>query len=204
MRRASDHEAGFTLLEVLMAGAILAAIAALMLPVIRIASQAETRVTERVDVRNTHAALEESMRELLAQAQTASADMHGQLLAGDSVQLSFLTRPRGHDGLYMAVLALQSDGVEISVSPYPDGTAFRTRFTLPNQDLRLHYFGDPADGLAPVWMDEWDREWMPRLVVLDMTRQDGQLRRIEALVGGQAPVDCEYDSGQGICLGADF
>ncbi len=199
-----DRDAGFTLLEVLLAGAVLAVIAALMLPVIRIASQAEDRTREIAELRNTHARLEQVMRELLWQAQSAPDGLEGSRLAGDGGQVSFLTRPVGSDRLYQAVIRLEASGPSLSLTALPDGGVFRSQFDLSHERLRLHYYGDPADGAAPVWSDRWDKAWMPRLVVLDMTGEDGQVRRIEALVGDQAPMDCEYDSGQGICLGADY
>jgi general secretion pathway protein J len=200
----SDREAGFTLLEVLMAGAILAAVVALMLPVVRIASQAEDRSREMAERRNDHSGLEQVMRELLWQAQSAPDGLEGSRFSGDAGSVSFLARPEGNERLYQVSLSLEAEGVGVSLSPLPDGPAHSSTFPLSSSQWRFHYYGDPEDGAAPVWSERWDKSWMPRLLVLDMTDEDGQVRRIETLVGGQAPIDCEYDSGQGICLGADY
>lgn len=204
MKADSRNDAGFTLVEVLMAGAVLAMVAALLLPVIRIAGQAENRSREQSELRNNHARLEAVMRELLWQAQEAPGGLDAQRFSGEPGSVSFLTRPSGQAGLYQASLEVEGGGLVVTLSQFPDGQAFRSHFPLAANAVRFHFYGDPDGEGVAVWRDNWSDAGMPRLVVLDMTRHDGQLRRIEALVGGRAPVDCEYDSGQGICLGADY
>lgn len=204
MRPTSSAEDGFTLVEVLLAGAVLAMVAALLLPVVRIASQVETRTREQAELREGHARLERLMRETFWQAQAAPDSLNPQRLTGAPGSVSFLTRPAGQAGLYQASLEIEGEGVLVTLAQWPDGPRFQSQFGLQADDLRFYFYGRAEDGSAPAWSEDWTHPWMPRLVVLDMTRHDGQVRRIEALVGGRAPVDCEYDSGQGICLGADY
>lgn len=195
---------GFSLLEALVAVAVLAAIAALILPVIRNATAAEARVVSAADAWTQHAAAETAFRDLLMQAQSAPEEASGYALRGEGSYLTFLTRPAGDDALYLATFSIERGRLELSLGPIPDNSGPMHAVVLAEglTEMRFFYFGERSDGRGLAWSDDWTETYPPRLVVLDMSRNDGHLRRIEALVGGQAPYDCDYDSGNGICLGA--
>jgi prepilin-type N-terminal cleavage/methylation domain-containing protein len=199
-----DRERGFSILEVLVAVSILAAIVALVLPTIRNAASAESRVTAMALEWSRHQAVERTLRDLLRQGQAAVGEASEYLLESDGYTLSFLTRPDGHDGLAMAHFIIEGQRLSLNLQPVPstEGDTYNVILADGLDDLRFYFYGERPDAEGMEWRDEWGEDYPPRLVVLDMSREDGQLRRIEALVGGSAPLDCEFDSGHGICLGA--
>ncbi|WP_291844226.1 type II secretion system protein J [Maricaulis sp.] len=196
-------ELGFSLFEVLIAVALLAMIAALCLPVVSNAARVEAGIAAETDRWSRQQAVETVFRDLLLRAQAAPRGVDALSFTGDGSRLSFLTRPDGQGDLVLARIQLSRDALLVSLEPvtHPADLLEPVRIEADLSAGRLLYFGAETPGAAPVWRERWDAALPPRLVVLDMTRDDGQVRRIEAHVGGGAPVDCRFDSGLGICLG---
>ncbi|MGJ3230780.1 MAG: prepilin-type N-terminal cleavage/methylation domain-containing protein [Oceanicaulis sp.] len=194
------REAGFTLTETLVAVALLALIAASATPAIRGAAHAHARLTEAAGRAAAHLAAEQTLRDLLAAAVRFDAVSEA-AFTGGAGGVSFLARPGGGAPVRVQITA-QSDGLSLSVAPWPAGAAAVEVFEGGFDQVRMHYFGDPDGGSDLRWRTDWTGPAPPRLLVVDMApAPDGAVRRMEIAVGGQADFECEYDSGLQACRG---
>lgn len=200
---APTPRAGFTLIEVLAATTLLAIVTALLLPVVRTATQVETRLASASVAAGDHRTTEQVLRHLLARAQRSPGRGSGQGFDGDTASLSFLTRPAAFEGPQRASFIIENGALTLALRPAADPARPSERATLQSEmdAPAFVYFGDPDGDGVDGWHQTWQSDRLPRLVVLDMARVDGTVRRIEARVGGAAPTDCRFDSGLGLCLG---
>jgi general secretion pathway protein J len=194
-RRATDAEAGYTLLELLIALALLAVIASLLVKAITSARQA----LNVVDQRGTQAsvpAVQSVLRRLLVEAR-ASPDATGQAdlnraFIGETNKVGFVSSfvPQGqYGGLWRYEIALDAnEGAAESntlvltqqlVRPTSQATGAPLRTVVINEvrALSLRYFGAEEEGSAPQWKDAWRHPYrLPNLVSVDVTfvRADGR------------------------------
>ncbi|SDL67668.1 hypothetical protein [Maricaulis salignorans] len=202
-RSERDTAAGFTLMEALIAVVILAGIAAVLVPAVRTAVRVEARAAGLVEGLETHAAIEDLMRELLLRAYRAPrSDGQGQF-RGSATSLSFLTLATAADFPEPVRLDYDSGQLELTL-PHRAGTpsnAYRFVLVEDVERARFSYFGDADDGRGQAWQSVWDQPAPPQIVALDIQARNGSAKRIEARIGGAGAFDCRFDSGQGVCLG---
>jgi prepilin-type N-terminal cleavage/methylation domain-containing protein len=190
------REAGFTLTETLLAVALLALIAAAATPVLRGGIEAQARITSQAAERSGHAALERVVRDTLA----AAVDAPGAGFSGSREALSFTARPDGAARL----LAIQirrgpADGIVVTATPQAGGARSEEILDPGTPFAGFYFYGRPGQGRLG-WYDSWPGPNPPRLVVLDLEPgADGSVRRIEARVGAEAGLACDYDSGLQAC-----
>jgi general secretion pathway protein J len=192
-RHSLTAEAGFTLLELLIALALLAVTASLLAAAIGSARQALNVVDRRV-AHATVPAVQSVLRRLLAEARPGAdaAERIDPLRAfvGEPDKLGFVSSfvPQGqYGGLWRYEIALDAGeggaGVLVLtqqlVRPVPTATAapLRTVVITGLGALHLRYFGAADRDAAPMWQDGWhDPRRLPRLVAVDVTfaRADGR------------------------------
>jgi prepilin-type N-terminal cleavage/methylation domain-containing protein len=190
-----DAEAGFTLLEMLVALALLAVIAALLVAAITSARQA-LNVVDRRGTQASVPAVQSVLRRLLVEAR-ANLDVAEQAVPyrafiGEPNKLGFVSSfvPQGqYGGLWRYEIALDaSEGAAESsalvltqqlVRPVSPATGQPLRTVLINEvrALSVRYFGAEDKDSAPQWQDAWRHPYrLPRLVSVDVTfvRADGR------------------------------
>jgi len=194
-QRVTNAEAGYTLLELLIALALLTVIASLLVNAIGSARQA----LNTVDRRGTQAsvpAVQSVLRRLLVEARAnpdaaERADPHRAFI-GEPDKLGFVSSfvPQGqYGGLWRYEIELDSsEGAAESsalvltqqlVRPVSQATGQPLRTVLINgvRALSVRYFGAEDKDSAPQWQDTWRHPYrLPRLVSVDVTfvRADGR------------------------------
>jgi len=194
-QRVTNAEAGYTLLELLIALALLTVIASLLVNAIGSARQA----LNTVDRRGTQAsvpAVQSVLRRLLIEARAnldaaERADPHRAFI-GEPNKLGFVSSfvPQGqYGGLWRYEIELDSsEGAAESsalvltqqlVRPVSQATGQPLRTVLINgvRALSVRYFGAEDKDSAPQWQDTWRHPYrLPRLVSVDVTfvRADGR------------------------------
>ena len=194
-RRATDAEAGFTLVELLIALTLLTVIASLLVNAVGSARQALNVVDRRVTQASVPA-VQSVLRRLLVEARansdaTQRADPDRAFI-GELNKLSFVSSfvPQGqYGGLWRYQIALdaseragESSALVLTqqlVRPASSaaGPPLRTVVLKEVRALRVRYFGAEDKDSAPQWQDVWRHpSRLPRLVSVDVTvaRPDGR------------------------------
>jgi general secretion pathway protein J len=186
-----DAEAGFTLLELLIALTLLALTTSLLVAAIGSARQALSVLDRRV-AHATVPAVQSVLRQLLAEArpglESAGRADPARAFAGEPDKVGFVSSfvPKGqYGGLWRYEIALAGEGgasalvlTQQLIRPGPAATApLRTVVITGIDALRFRYFGAADRDGAPMWQDGWhEPSRLPRLVAVDVTfaRADGR------------------------------
>jgi len=185
-RHAANAEAGFTLLELLIALALMAVIASLLVNAIAGARQSLSVVDRRITQASVPA-VQSVLRRLLLEARpnpdaTGRADP-GRAFLGEPGKVAFVSSfvPQGQfGGLWRYEIVLGASAGESSalvltqklVRPTSAATSSPLR-TVVLKDVRAlsqRYFGVEDKASAPQWQDAWRHPYrLPRLVSVDVT-----------------------------------
>jgi general secretion pathway protein J len=192
----SRARAGFTLLELLVALALLAALAVILLSALQFGTQVWQRgdpPTAGADLATAYDTLQDNLEralpipERMEESNTTLMAFDG---TADSVTLVVANPGRvgllGDTVLRIALGAGEGDPfLAVSWAPYDPKRrlaidAFNETLTLlPGvRAISFRYFGArDEDGAAPRWWDEWrDETRLPRLIAIDFETEDGRRR----------------------------
>ncbi|WP_193187912.1 PulJ/GspJ family protein [Nisaea sediminum] len=163
---ARNREAGFTLMELLVALALIGLVSLLATGLIRFATDGERRLAIRTAEIGDRIAFERRFRREMNAALPLLGYESGRpesSFSGDSRTLLFIAAAA--DGPRRRVLAIAEDGaVEIREGRFADAVA---RFA-PDAE-RFSFFGRKDADTEPVWHDSWAGELAPpRLVRLEL------------------------------------
>jgi type II secretory pathway pseudopilin PulG len=197
-----SRQDGFTVLEALIAMTLLAALAVTLLSAVRGVITADARTRQLVQQREHHSSADDTMRDVLLQAHRLPRTSSDLSFEGSPGYLRVVTRPHGSSAPQYASIEIEGETLVLELSPLQGERHWPTPIVLADalSEARFYYFGESEDRSSLVWQDDWLHAHPPRLVVLDMARHGGQIRRLEMRVGGTGPFECVFDSGRGMCL----
>jgi general secretion pathway protein J len=189
----APRDAGFTLLELLVAVTLFALLSVVLFGGLRFGIRASEIGTARLDWSAEIAAASGFLRNQLADAQPLERDSGGDqkvvAFDGEADSVEFVASPPAHlaaGGWHVLRLALERarDGNRLVLSwrlvrGDPDATeaspAQRTVLLERVASVELAYFGAPNEGDAPAWHDRWqDAAVLPALVRLRLGFADGR------------------------------
>ena len=201
-----DGEAGFTLLELLIALALLAVIATLLVATISSARQALNAV-DRHGTQAAVPAVQAVLQRLITEARPGpdapQPPDRNRAFVGEPDRLSFVSSfvPQGqYGGLWRYDIALDASGSAESgtlvmsqrlqrLTPTPPTPLGDNRTVLLEgvEASRVRYFGAFDQDSPPAWHDSWRHPVrLPLLVSLDVTFVRGDRRQWITLVAGPA------------------
>jgi general secretion pathway protein J len=186
------HDAGFTLVELLVSITIVALMTVVLFGGLRLGTRASTAVAVRIDRSSKITVVYDFMQRELADARplTTVADGAPQTTVdfdGEEGEITFTTIPPSYlalGGFHRLHVALDNDGqgrLMVSWEQIPrgatlsDATPLRPSILLDHvQRAQFAYFGQPDVNLPPQWQDQWmARDKLPQLVRLRLVMADG-------------------------------
>jgi general secretion pathway protein J len=203
-RNRDEGEAGFTLLELLIALVLLAVIAAVLVAAIASARQALVAVDRRgaqAAVPAVQGVLRRLIREARPGPQAPLPPEANRTFVGEPDRLSFVSSfvPQGqYGGLWRYDIFLDAAGAgsgrlvidqQLRSGPTVPVSPGETRTVLLDgvEALRVRYFGALDHDSPPTWHDSWQHPaGLPLLVSLDITFARGDRRQWVTLVAGPA------------------
>lgn len=164
---------GFTLVEVLVALALVGIVSLLMLEGMRFAALGLGRLSDQAARLDTRRGIETLLRRELGTVFAASLPPAAPALIGGPQSLHFRTLAEdGGAGLYRVDLALEARGGDRALvltrrRVGATGALNVQREVLAPQlrGLRIAYFGRAAPDAPPQWQERWDDERTPPLLV---------------------------------------
>ncbi|MGF1464162.1 MAG: prepilin-type N-terminal cleavage/methylation domain-containing protein [Maricaulaceae bacterium] len=179
--------AGFTLLEALIALALLGLLTATVAGAVRLGDRAFRAANAQSERIADRAAFERAVRAQLEQAlalDTVAVDAarRGVFFDGAADRLAFAAPAPGgglRGGVYRHDFALEAfEGAQrlvLTVAPIAQNRApARTPLSGPLTALDIAYFGDPTGAGTPAWRTDWrNAEQGPALIALTATYPDG-------------------------------
>lgn len=194
MRNRTRPSRGFTLLEVVLAMTLLSVIAAVGFAVLRTGIRSWDAGEARMQRLESRMAVMRFLRNYLANALPAQDDFSGLTpvftFVGAPDAVRFVAFPPEYVGRGMRYgFSLGQTGDALGVMLEPFGKRLLSGATQPERialldrvrQVRFAYFGPPAEGRAPEWMEEWRFDALPLLVRVTVDARDGAFESIVAL-----------------------
>jgi general secretion pathway protein J len=196
-RQAPTHEAGFTLVELLIGLALLALMTALMsgaLSGVRQAQRSHDRRTVAASVEPAEAYLRHVLIDMRPIRQSGAPA--ASLIDARTDTLTFISGyspPGGYGGLHRVTLSARAtttpnvfDLNETRALHRPNRTGdaeTRTRLLTNIAGIKLSYLGMPAQGTQPIWSETWTNPvQLPQAVAIDIAFPAGDTRRWAPLI----------------------
>ena len=199
----SQNERGFTLVEALISVALLSLLLAMLAPTLRQVSVVDQRLRQEISEREEIVAFESLLREALANVHPMPAAHDSSGLQGGTDQLSVYLRNPETGRVENLDVSVDGERVTLRLSPvFASASEYRPETSLAvGRGARFYYFGEVEPRGRLAWSEDWSHNHLPRLVVLDLAPEAGEMRRIEVAVFSRTGLDCQFDSGNGACLG---
>jgi type II secretory pathway pseudopilin PulG len=187
MNRSS--ESGHTLLEALIATAIVASIAAVLAPALYASVRAAARQSEVRQAGDEIRAARSALDEIFAAILTTDARVEdGRFFAKENeVEATILLSLAGAPQR----IRLRIDHGELSLVPLDHGGAIEAA-SIMSGAKRFRFYGrtDPQSGQA--WRSSWDAPTPPELVGLELS-EESKFKMLTFPVRNRAPLVCEFD-----------
>ena len=178
----ANSDSGFTLIEVVVALAVSALVAALLLNGVRLATSGFERHTRQAERLDTRQSLDELLRRTLGSAALIPRSAGGEFIGTqDALEFLGIAEDSG-PGLYRVSLAVDRSRADrplvlrrrlAAAGGDPTGTASSV-IAAHVRNFRLAYFGADGGDAEPAWHDRWQSLSALPLLVRAIVGSDGE------------------------------
>ena len=197
----SERQAGFTLVEALIGIVLMASISVGLVLVLRGMTDAQAGVTRLAAGQENRVLLNETLRDALTYSYRGPDGANG-AFQGTGMGFQTLAQLPGRMTPSQVNVQVQGDAVSMTLTPLGTINANTDAVVLIDglSRARLAYYGKLENTDRAAWYETWPGPDLPRLVSLEIDEPGRGVWRVEALVGGGARFDCDFDSDAGACL----
>jgi hypothetical protein len=192
-RRQSQR--GVTLLEALIAVALLAGIATLLAPAVYGALRASSAVIVIADANEQRRIVDDALTAIVSNAVVMSAADADTLMRGDD--RSFETISLAGSGVARRfVLSIEGGRLLGEITPLVGGDDETERVEIASEGaLRFSYYGRATEDAPPVWSGRWRSDRPPSIIRFEMSagKSDEANFIFDIGVAGSGPLHCEFD-----------
>ena len=201
-------EKGLTLPEVLISVAILAGIAAVIAPMISMATKASVAMETQAQGLETRRTSQEVLTHMAGTAIFADEQTPELNATGTSTRFRFgsLT-PSGNPAIVELIPTTDGTGLLLLILPLTasSGPSYESRLFDQSSSITFRYFGATTDRSPLTWHDVWNARKPPKLLHVSgqSLSDDEPSLEFDLLFTGQAPIDCEFDPVSRLCRNAE-
>lgn len=187
------RQQGYSLIEVLIATAILASVAAVTAPAIHAAVKASVKISVYSENAENARVAQDALARLFAAGVTPGAPGTPGSFSGSGRKMSFAALFDLGTGPQTIVLSIRDSA--LIYKPPADGDA-----ATPSGEILLlekvrgfRYFGPDRTGRRSQWRREWISPTPPKLIEIDRTETDGAFRSLTFPFNASTPIHCVFD-----------
>ena len=191
------HQCGLTLLEVLIAAAILAGIAMGLAPAINAASRASISIHQKSNIAEELRTSRQVFRDVVRQQIQMPSEMQDHLFKGTANEFSFASiDPITMKPVLIELSVTATAPKQVLVRLKAEGDKSGAPYLLLSNVTDAHFeFLDKRNG-QDQWRRNWDQAFLPALVRLTgtlQTRGTGRPFLVEAAPLGRTTLNCQFD-----------
>lgn len=195
MNVARHRQRGISLLDALIAVALLAALATLLTPSLYGALRTSASVLRSAHTNEARRIVEETLTQILSNAVTLSRDDKDLLIKGDSKSFRAISLAGGGIARRFS-LSIDNGKLLGEVAPLIESTAPPQQTEiLAAGALRFSYYGRATDKAPLVWSDRWDSVYPPQIIRFEMTQDEpnSETTIFDTAVQARGPLHCAFD-----------
>jgi prepilin-type N-terminal cleavage/methylation domain-containing protein len=184
---------GYTLIEALIASAILAGLAAVLAPAIHASVRAASRIAQSGENAESIRIADGVLADLFSAAVDPGASGERRTFVGDAETLSFFVLFDMEAG--PQTVALRIDGGRLSYAP-PPGAGSETEsdeIVLLDDAMAFRYYGASNARESAEWRPDWTSSSPPLLVSIERGGAGGSPPALTFRVSSRAPIHCLFD-----------
>lgn len=201
MNAQSESQRGLSVLEVLIAIAILAGMAMALAPAVSASSRAASRIHESAATREALRTAGAFFRETVEQGIAIGTEAEEYWFVGDERSLTFPSVDSASADPVLIRLEVKASTLTASgpwLGELNEAQPILDRLSTATFD----YYGDQQDGSAPSWQPSWNAPNAPKLIrisgVLKGAREDRPFL-FEAAPGSETFLNCRFDPVSRVC-----
>lgn len=189
-RRSED---GYTLVEALIASAILAGVATVLAPAIHASIRASSRIATYGEAAERIRIADDVLSELFSAAIEPGMSGERRAFSGDAGNLSFLVLFDMEIG--PQTVALRIDGGRLSYAPPPSARSETEsdEIVLLDDAMAFRYYGASNARESAEWLPDWTSRSPPLLVAIERAAAGDFAPALTFRVSSSAPIHCLFD-----------
>jgi general secretion pathway protein J len=196
MTPGADNQKGVSLLEALIAVALLAGLAVLLTPALVGAMRASNSVLERAANREDNRIVEDALVQILDNSVVMDASDPDLRIGGDESLLRVISLAGANEARRFT-LRIENGALTGAIAPLiDDGAPAQTTQILGAGALEFSYYGRQAEDAPLNWSRKWDSASPPQIIRLETAaKEEGGGNIIHEIhIAARSPLHCAFDT----------
>lgn len=193
MTQRTHNENGYTLIEALIASAILAGVASVLAPAIHTSIKTSSRISQYGANAEEVRIADGVLAELFAAAVNPGGPDGALVFSGSPERLRFPALFDIEAGPQIVTLRIDDRKLIYAPAAVFDDDSIMSEVVLLGDASGFDYFGAENDRDAPGWRPNWTSPSPPRLIRIERIAADGSSHSLTFHISATAPIHCLFD-----------